>query len=137
MSSIFTKIIKREIPASIVYEDSDHIAFLDVNPFEKWHTLVVPKKEYETIFDMPEGEYLELQKIVFKIAKHYESLLWCGINVVQNNKTIAGQSVFHVHFHIIPRTQDNGFVFFENGVHYDDGEMTYYQEKLRLITHKN
>ncbi len=137
MPTIFTKIIRREIPASIVYEDDTHIAFLDINPFEKWHTLVVPKKEYETIFDMPEYEYLELQKIVLKIAKHYESLLWCGINIVQNNKTIAWQSVFHVHFHIIPRTQDTWFVFFENYTQYTDWEMNIYQEKLTLITNKN
>lgn len=137
MSTLFTKIINREIPASIIYEDENHIAFLDINPFEKWHTLVVPKKEYETIFHMPEDKYLELQKIVLKIAKHYESLLWCWINIVQNNKEIAWQSVFHVHFHIIPRTQDNWFVFFENGVHYDDWEMSIYQEKLSLIINKN
>ena len=130
MASLFTKIIKREIPASIVYEDEDHIAFLDIHPFEKWHTLVVPKKEYETIFDMPENEYLELQKIVFKIAKHYEKLLCCGINIVQNNKAISWQSVFHVHFHIIPRLKDTGFVFFENYETYSEWEMEIYRKKL-------
>lgn len=132
MSSIFTKIIQRQIPAKIVYEDDSHIAFLDIQPFEKGHTLVVPKKEYKTIFDMPEDEYLELQKIVLKIAKHYEAVLWCGINIVQNNKEIAGQSVFHVHFHIIPRLKDTWFVFFENydSYHWDEAEL--YTKKLKL-----
>lgn len=89
MSTLFTKIIQREIPATIIYEDIDHIAILDINPFEKGHTLVIPKKEYETIFDMPEEAYLELQKVVFKIAKHYERTLGCGINILQNNKEIS------------------------------------------------
>jgi histidine triad (HIT) family protein len=75
MSSIFTKIIQREIPATIIYEDENHIAFLDIQPFEKGHTLVVPKTEYETIMDMPEDVYLDLQKVVLKIAKHYEVIL--------------------------------------------------------------
>ena len=133
MTSIFTKIIQREIPATIIYEDEEHIAFLDIQPFEKWHTLVVPKKEYETIMDMPEDAYLALQKIVLKIAKHYETTLWCGINIVQNNKAIAGQTVFHVHFHIIPRLQDNGFVFFDQYTQYNDWEMQEYQDRLQLL----
>ena len=132
MTSIFTKIIRREIPAHIVYEDDTHIAFLDIHPFEKGHTLVVPKKEYETIMDMPEKEYLELQKIVLKIAKHYEQILWCGVNIVQNNKKIAWQTVFHVHFHIIPRLQDNWYVFFENYDAYVWDEAEIYTTKLKL-----
>ena len=132
MVSIFTKIIQREIPASIIYEDEKHIAFLDISPFEKGHTLVVPKKEYETIFDMPEDEYIELQKVVLKIAKHYESVLNCGINILQNNKAVAGQSVFHVHFHIIPRFENGAFRSFEKSLSYEPGEMISYQNKLTL-----
>ncbi|MCH8519013.1 HIT family protein [Candidatus Gracilibacteria bacterium] len=133
MTSIFTQIIERKIPASIVYEDNSHIAFLDIYPFEKGHTLVVPKKEYETIMDMPEDEYLELQKIVLQIAKHYEKILGCGINVVQNNKAIAGQSVFHVHFHIIPRLDNSKPVFFESSEKYGENEVDIYREKLSLL----
>ena len=66
--TIFDKIISGEIPASKVYEDDNFLAFLDIMPFEKGHTLVVPKKRYATIFDIPEEEYLKLQKIVHKIA---------------------------------------------------------------------
>lgn len=132
MPSIFTQIIERKIPAHIIYEDDAHIAFLDIHPFEKWHTLVVPKKEYETIFDMPEDEYLELQKRVYRISKHYERILWCWINIVQNNKEIAWQSVFHVHFHIIPRLKNTWFVFFENYETYATDEMEQFQEKLQL-----
>lgn len=133
MSSIFTKIIEREIPASIIYEDEKHMAFLDINPMEKGHTLVIPKTEYETIFDMPEDEYLELQKIVLKISKHYEKTLWCGINIIQNNKAIAWQDIFHIHFHIIPRLQEKDFLNFAVWDKYEDSEKQEYQSRLTLI----
>jgi histidine triad (HIT) family protein len=130
MSSLFTKIIAREIPASIIYEDENHLAFLDINPMEKWHTLVIPKKEYETIMNMPEWEYLELQRVIFLIAKHYEVTLWCGINIIQNNKTIAGQDVMHVHFHVIPRSVKKDFLNFSVWDNYREWEMQEYKNKL-------
>ena len=132
MTSIFSKIISREIPANIIYEDENHIAFLDIHPFEKWHTLVVPKHEYKTIFDMNEDAYLELQKIVLKIAKHYEKVLSCGMNILQNNKEIAGQTVPHVHFHIIPRLTTHDSSFFQATTFYQDWEIDIYKEKLTL-----
>ena len=132
MSSIFTKIIQKEIPAQVIYEDDNHIAFLDIQPFEKGHTLVIPKKEYETIMDMPENEYLELQKVVLVLSKHYEKVLWCWINIVQNNKLIAEQSVFHVHFHIIPRTQEWKSLYSWTHCSYSTNEDWEYQAKLKL-----
>ena len=130
MASIFTKIINREIPASIIYEDEKHIAFLDIAPFEKGHTLVVPKKEYVNIMEMPEDEYLELSKIVLKIAQELEKKLDCGINIVQNNKTIAHQEVMHVHFHIIPRRLSKPLYNLENKEVYEEGEIENYKNKL-------
>ena len=102
--TLFTKIIKREIPAHIVYEDVHTLAFLDIMPVEKGHTLVVPKKVYETIMEMPETEYLHLQSVVLKLAKHLEKKLKCGLNIWVNNKAIAGQEIPHVHVHLVPRT---------------------------------
>ena len=68
VETIFSKIIKGEIPSYKIYEDEKHLAFLDISPFEKGHTLVIPKKEdYQTIFDMPEEEFVELIKIVKKL----------------------------------------------------------------------
>jgi len=133
MSSIFTKIIEREIPASIIYEDEKHIAFLDLNPLEKGHTLVIPKKEYETIFDMPEDEFLELQKIVLKISKHFENVLWSWINILQSNKAIAWQEVFHVHFHVVPRLTEKKVFNFNAWDTYIDWEKDEYRDKLALI----
>lgn len=132
MTSIFTKIINKEIPSSIIYEDENHLAFLDINPFEKGHTLVIPKKEYKTILEMPENEYLELQKIVLKIAKHLEKKLNCGINIWQNNKEISGQEVSHVHFHIIPRKEKKKAYHLENQDKYLKNEILNWEKRLRL-----
>ena len=116
--TLFTKIAKREIPSSIIYEDEDHFAFLDIKPFEKGHTLVIPRKPYKTIMEMPENEYLELQKVVLKLAKHFEKTLKCGINIWQNNKHIAGQEVPHVHFHVVPRRDCKKAYHLSNTVSY-------------------
>ncbi len=130
--TIFTKIINREIPAHIIYEDKDHIAFLDISPFEKGHTLVIPKKAYETIFEMPEKEFLELMKIVKKVADHYHKVLKCGINIWQNNKKIANQDVPHVHFHVIPRRHIKEAYSLHKRENYLGNEANNYTMRLKL-----
>ncbi len=98
MSSIFTKIINGEIPAYKVAEDDNFLAFLDVNPNAKGHTLCIPKKEINKIFDMEEEHYLELMRFSRKVAKALEKTVPCkrvGIAVV-------GLEVPHVHIHLIP-----------------------------------
>jgi histidine triad (HIT) family protein len=98
MSSIFTKIINREIPGYIVAEDDNFIAILDVNPNAKGHTLCIPKQEVNKIFDMEEALYLDLMKFSRKVAKAVEKTVECkriGVAVV-------GLEVPHVHVHLIP-----------------------------------
>lgn len=98
MSSIFTKIINDEIPSYKVAEDDNFIAILDVNPNAKGHTLCIPKKEINMIFDMEETLYLELMKFSRKVAKALEKTVECkriGVAVV-------GLEVPHVHVHLIP-----------------------------------
>jgi len=130
--TLFTKIIKREIPAEIIFEDKNHLVFLDIFPFEKGHSLVIPKKPYETIFEMPENEFLELMKIVKKIATSFEKKLNCGINILQNNKKISGQEINHLHFHIIPRTKEKKLYCLENRENYKENEIQIFKEKLKL-----
>ncbi len=130
--TIFTKIINRQIPSNIIYEDENTIAILDINPFEKGHTLVIPKKPYVTIMQMPQNEFLELMKIVQKIATHYEQVLNCGINIWQNNKEISGQEVMHVHFHIVPRKEKKACYKLENCDKYIKYEMEMYLNKLKI-----
>lgn len=98
MASIFTKIINGEIPCYKVAEDANFIAFLDVNPNAKGHTLCVPKQEINKIFDMEEEHYLALMKFSRKVAKALEKTVDCkriGVSVI-------GLEVPHVHVHLIP-----------------------------------
>ena len=98
MSSIFTKIIKGEIPSYTVAENKDFFAFLDINPNAKGHTLVVPKKEVNRLFELDEEMYLELMRFSRKIAIAIEKAVPCkrvGVSVI-------GLEVPHVHVHLIP-----------------------------------
>ena len=98
MSSIFTKIVNGEIPCYKIAEDENYLAFLDVNPNAKGHTLCIPKQEINKIFDMEEEHYLGLMKFSRKVAKALEKSVDCkriGVAVV-------GLEVPHVHVHLIP-----------------------------------
>ena len=98
MSSIFTKIVNGEIPCYKIAEDENYLAFLDVNPNAKGHTLCIPKQEINKIFDMEEEHYLGLMKFSRKVAKAVEKSVECkriGVAVV-------GLEVPHVHVHLIP-----------------------------------
>ncbi|MCZ6593549.1 MAG: HIT family protein [Bacteroidetes bacterium] len=98
MPSIFTKIIDGEIPCYKVTEDDNFIAFLDINPNARGHTLCIPKKEINRIFDMEEVHYLDLMKFSRKVAKALEKTVSCdrvGVSVI-------GLEVPHVHVHLIP-----------------------------------
>jgi histidine triad (HIT) family protein len=98
MSSIFTKIVNGEIPSYKIAEDENYLAFLDVNPNAKGHTLCIPKQEINKIFDMEEDLYLGLMKFSRKVAKAVEKTVPCkriGVAVV-------GLEVPHTHVHLIP-----------------------------------
>lgn len=98
MASIFTKIINREIPANIVYEDDKHIAILDVNPNTEGHTLCIPKKEVNKIFDLEEEEYLALMRFSRKVALGLEKTVSCK----RIGMSVIGLEVPHVHVHLLP-----------------------------------
>ncbi len=106
---IFCKIIKKEIPSEIVYEDEKNIAFMDINPVNAGHVLVIPKKHFENIFDIGEEELIETTKIVRKISKAVKDFSE-GVNIHQNNGRVAGQLINHTHFHVIPRYNGDGLV---------------------------
>ncbi len=98
MPSIFSKIISREVPAYIVAEDSDHIAFLDINPLVMGHCLVVPKEEMDYIYDLSDGQLANLNIFAKNVAKAIEGSVDCkriGIAVI-------GLEVPHVHIHLVP-----------------------------------
>ena len=96
--SIFTKIINGELPAYKVAENDDFIAFLDINPNAKGHTLCVPKKEIDKIFEMDEAHYTALMQFSYKVAKALEQAIPCK----RVGMSVVGLEVPHVHVHLIP-----------------------------------
>lgn len=98
MASLFTKIINREIPAYIVAEDEHHLAFLDINPLVIAHTLVLPKKEIDDIFDLNNQELTELHLFSKKVAKAIKKSVDCN----RIGITVIGLEVPHAHIHLIP-----------------------------------
>ncbi len=100
---IFCKIVRGEIPCHKIYEDEKAIAFLDISPLSKGHTLVIPKEHSENIFDITEEDLCHIMKVIKKISsKIMNTYTPEGIVIRQNNGEKAGQSVFHTHFHIKP-----------------------------------
>jgi len=101
---IFCKIINHEIPSSVVYEDDNYLAILDISQVTLGHTLVMPKKHYDNILSMPTEEFKEYSMVIHKLAKSIQKNTSCtGMNILNNTNEVAGQTVNHVHFHIIPR----------------------------------
>lgn len=109
MDCLFCKIINKEIPANIIYEDDNYLSFLDINPNTKGHCLVIPKKHTESFNKLSDKEAGELASKVHYIAnKLIKELNIKDYNLGLNNGSIAGQIINHVHWHIIPRYKNDG-----------------------------
>ncbi|MCR5751524.1 MAG: HIT family protein [Kiritimatiellae bacterium] len=110
---IFCAIAAGEIPSFKVYEDDVVVAYLDINPVSEGHTLVIPKKHTEGLLDTPDETLAAVVARVKLVAAHLKKALPCdGFNIAQNNGEVAGQTVKHVHFHIVPRYKgDDPLVF--------------------------
>ncbi len=117
MSSIFTKIIKGEIPSYKIAENEHCFAFLDINPNAKGHTLCVPKKEVDKLFDLDEKSYIELMNFSYKIAQALEKAVSCN----RVGVAVVGLEVPHAHVHLIPITQMSEMTF-EKKVKLSDAE---------------
>ncbi len=127
---IFCKIIKGEIPSNKVYENKIFFAFLDIGPVNKGHALVIPKKHYKNLLDMPEEElkgYMEaIQKVSNAVKKGVNA---DGISINMSNEKAAGQVVMHAHIHIIPRFKDDGLKLWPQG-RYKEGEAEEIKNKI-------
>jgi histidine triad (HIT) family protein len=134
---IFCKIINGEIPSKKVYEDNDTLAFLDINPANPGHVLVVPKKHFENIFDIDEATLGKMMHVVKNIAKNLkEKLNPDGINIMQNNGKHAGQLVNHIHLHIIPRFNNDRVVISYPRYQISEADMDNILKKLKESTKK-
>ncbi|MDI3544860.1 MAG: histidine triad family protein [Rikenellaceae bacterium] len=100
MSSVFTKIVNREIPAYIVAEDENYLAFLDINPLAKAHTLVIPKKEVDYIFDLDDESLAGLWIFAKKVAKAIDKYMQG--EAIRTGVAVVGLEVPHAHIHLVP-----------------------------------
>lgn len=125
MASIFTKIINREIPAEIIYEDEQVIAFLDIRPVNPGHLLVVPKQEVDQFQDLDEAIYLAVMKVVRKMAR----LVKDKLSPARVGVVIYGFDVPHVHVHVIPMDQP-GRVRMEHAAEVASEELAMMRERL-------
>ena len=128
---IFCKIINGEIPSLKIYENEYVYSFLDINPCSIGHTLIIPKKHFENIFDMDEQYASE----IFKAATHISNLLKeklnaDGVNLINNSGEVAHQAVFHFHLHVIPRYKNDGLNFIQPTLKLDQDYLKELQQKL-------
>ena len=101
---IFCKILAGEIPSTAVYEDDDFKAILDVSPAARGHVIILPKNHAANIYELPDDDASKIMVVAKKIATAIEKAYHCdGVNILQNNGEAAGQTVFHLHVHVIPR----------------------------------
>ncbi len=129
---VFCAIAAGEIPSFKVYEDELVLAYLDINPFAEGHTLVIPKAHYANLLDTPEEVLAAVVARVKRIAAALQASLPCeGFNILQNNGAAAGQTVNHLHFHIVPRNGELAALGFEN--HSGDmDELAKLAERIRM-----
>lgn len=128
---IFCRIARKEVPSTVVFEDADVIAFMDIMPARKGHLLIVPKAHYDTIIDVP----AELLARVMAVVQHCaggvrKGLRSDGFNVLQFNGRASGQIVDHLHFHIIPRTHNDGLRIDWEHEMYQPGEIGLFAQKI-------
>lgn len=95
---IFCKIVEKEVPAKLVFEDKDHLAFLDIRPYTKGHVLVIPKKHYETFIDLPESEVTQLFLLAQRLSKKLKAAFKAQLIFL----SVMGEEVPHTHVHLIP-----------------------------------
>lgn len=101
---IFCKIVKRQVPSNVVFENDNVLAFLDIRPVNEGHTLIIPKAHYRDIFDIP-GELLgEVYRVTKEVAVAVKNTVKAdGFSIFQQNGRAANQDIFHLHIHVIPR----------------------------------
>lgn len=129
---IFCKIIGKEIPSTTLYEDDDFCVIMDISPASKGHAILLVKKHVPNIFELDEGIASKALVVVSKVAKAMKEELKCdGLNILQNNGEAAGQTVFHLHIHLIPRYKDDQVnITWEPGK-YGEGEAAALADSIR------
>ena len=128
---VFCKIVKGELPSHKVYEDENTLAFLDIHPVNPGHTLIVPKADdAKNIFDIDSADWVAATETARKVAHILERALSPdGVNIMMNNRSHAGQVIFHPHIHVIPRFKGDGLTQWKHK-DYKEGEAEAMKEKI-------
>lgn len=130
---VFCKIVKWETPSQRVYEDERYIAFLDINPINFGHTLIIPRKHYENVEATPEGVLADMIKLAKKIGPAIVKAMGAdGYNIKINDGRAAGQEIDHIHIHVIPRLEGDGVYRLPARDRYPEGEMGATTKKIKL-----
>ena len=127
MSTIFTKIINKEIPAYIILENSKFIAFLDINPLSIGHTLVVPKKEIDYFFDLDDDFLTEILLFSKKISKAIKKVTRCN----RVGLSVIGLEIPHAHLHLVPLNEMNDIDFSKKKISLKDSELNDICKKIQ------
>ena len=128
---IFCKIVAGDIPSTKIYEDDASLAFLDIRPVNPGHTLVIPKAHYRNILDIPEEIFADVARTIKKVAPAVKAGSGAsGVNVSSSHEPSAGQEVFHLHVHIIPRFEGDDLTYWPHGS-YTEGESATIAEKIK------
>jgi len=129
---IFCKIIKKELPVDIVFENEHVIAFLDIAPINKGHTLVVPKTHHSSISTPSDEELFHIMKVGSQIGRALmKGCDYDGFNLHLSNGNCAGQVVDHAHLHVVPRIGTDGFHWNWRSQKYEEGEKEDYIKKMK------
>lgn len=129
---VFCRIVAGELPSSKLWEDEEVLAFLDINPLARGHTLVIPKAHVETIFEISPDQMKALAAVLPKLAQAVKQATGAeGLNILQCNGRASGQDVPHLHFHLIPRSANDGLGFIWRARKYAQGEVQEVQHQIK------
>ena len=129
---IFCRISRGEIPCAEIYSDERVLAFLDLNPQRPGHALVIPRGHYADIFAAPAEVFAYLFPVIQKVGKAVMAATGAdGLNVLQNNRPAAGQSIFHMHWHLVPRHEGDGLQHWPMGQYASRDEMAGLADKIK------
>jgi histidine triad (HIT) family protein len=131
-SCIFCKILLKQVPSSMIYEDEKVLAFLDIRPLNLGHSLIIPKNHFVDIFDIPEKELAAVHEAAKKLSSAVKNATNAdGISIIQQNGKAAGQDVFHFHVHVVPRFLDQKLKSFSELAEIDRAILDELAQKIR------
>jgi histidine triad (HIT) family protein len=132
-SCIFCKIVSKKASSSIIYEDHDVLAFLDIRPLTEGHTLVIPKEHYVDVFDIPPELLCKVQIVVKQVSLAVKKATNAdGISIIQQNGKAAGQDIFHFHSHVVPRFENQKLPHFSELKEVERAKLDEMAEKIKL-----